>query len=468
MSVDNAVSSSTHRVGLRRPSGPAERTGGLLSSVGYGLRFLVDPIGFVGGRFAKYGDLYFAPSSGVGLYVVRHHEHVRDVLVTHAERLAKTHTAFESLSPVLGSGLLTSDGDVWKRHRRLANPAFAKRAIDGYVPSMVEISEAAANGFVDGETCDLAPRMTDLTLRIVGRTLFGTDVAEDIATIGRAMTSFQRFLVVPPRLPKLVRAPIQKRVDAGLHDLDGLVTRMLLARRTARVDPPDLTQMLLDAAEPSDGASVQEDAPRGLTAREIRDEIVTFLLAGHETTSNTLTWAFDCLARHPRVERRLREELRRVVGQRPISNEDLPRLEYTSAVIKETMRLYPPAYVLARRATEDVVIGGFDVPRGSEVIVWTYFTHRDPLVYPEPEQFRPERFFGEDEARIPKCAYVPFGAGPRACIGKTFAMAEAVVALASIARQWSFVPLRSRAPRPAPRITLAAKGGVPVRVHRVS
>jgi cytochrome P450 len=442
-----------------RPLGPPPRAGDVLSSLRYGLKFFLDPIRFVGERFERYGDPYFAPSSDGGLYVVRKHEHIRDVLVTHADKFAKTHTALQSLSSVLGSGLLTSDGAVWRKHRRLANPAFGKRAIDSYVPAMVDVAEDAANKFRHGEFVALAPRMIDLTLRVVGRTLLGTDVAEDIDAIGRAMSSFQSFLVVPSKLPSLVRRPIERRLETSVSALDTLVHRILRERRNARVDPPDLMQMLLDA---SDSEGVETDG--ALSEQEVRDELVTFLLAGHETTSNTLTWAFDCLARHPAVERRLREELKRVVGNRRITADDLSALTFTTAIVHETMRLYPPAYVVARRAIEEASIGRYVVPRGSEVILWTYFAHRDPEVFSDPDQFAPERFIGSNA--FPKCAYIPFGVGPRVCIGRAFAIAEATIALAAIARRWSFQSMTREPPKPVPRITLAPRGGVPVRAFR--
>lgn len=443
----------------RTPPGPAPRSGGLLSSVAYGARMLADPIGVVGGRFAAYGDIYYAPSGGVGLYVLRNHAHVKEVLVTRADDFEKKHTALESLSFVLGSGLLTSDGDVWRRHRRLANPAFARQALDGYVGVMIDVAEDAARRLGDGGSIDMAPRMTDLTLRVVGRTLFGTEVEADIAVIARAMSIFQTFLVVPSALPALLRDPLRARVRRAQADLHRLADRLLASRRAHPIDPPDLAQMLLDASDPAAGG--------GLTEAEVRDEILTFLLAGHETTSNTLAWSVDLLARSAADQRRVRDEVRDVVGDRPMTPGDVPKLAFTSAVVKEALRLYPPAYVLARRASREVVVGDYTVPAGSEIVVWTYFTHRDPVVYPEPEAFRPERFLGEAEAKIPRFAFVPFGAGPRACIGRGFALAEAVVALAALVRRWSFAPLRPHAPKLSPRITLAPRGGVHVRLTRV-
>jgi len=441
------------------PPGPAARSTGLVGTVRYGLAFLRDPFGFVGGRFERFGDIYYAPSGGVGLYVVRHPDHVRDVLVTQADAFEKTHTALESLSSVLGQGLLTSDGEVWRRHRRLLGPAFGKKAIEGYAAGMVRETVTTVERFRDGETRDIADEMIDLTLRIVGRTLLGIDVGSEVARIGRAMNVFQTSLSVPQGLPKLLRWPIERRTARAVAELDEIIERVIRERRAAGPGEPDLLQMLLDATDP-------ENPSDRLSQREIRDELITFLLAGHETTSNTLTWALYLISQSPEVERALQSEVDRVLGDRLPGPGDIERLTYTEQVVKESMRLYPPAFVLARRAARDTTIGPYRVPRGSEVIVWTYFTHRDARYYPEPEAFRPERFTPEAEASRPRQAYLPFGAGPRACIGRAFAMAEATLVLASLAQRFSFRYPGSKPPRPRPRITLGPQGGLRMKIQK--
>lgn len=459
MDASEPLASSPPTGALRVPPGPPPRDPGLIASLRYGARFFLDPIGFVGSRFDRYGDVYYAPSGGVGLYVVRKPEHLRELLVTQADSFAKTHTAMEALSSVLGTGLLTSDGDLWRRHRRLANPAFAKRAVEGYVAPMIEEASRIAAELKEGARVDLAERMTTLTLRVVGRTLFGTDVDADIAKIGKAMGVFQTFLAVPKSMPAPLARVIRGRVDGAQRDLDGLVEKLIARRRVTRADPPDLVQLLVDAVDPDEeGAQLSE--------REVRDEIVTFLLAGHETTSNTLAWAFWLISQHPAVEARLRTELAAVLGGRTPTAADLDRLKVTEAVVKETLRLYPAAFVLARKASREAQLGGYTVPAGAEVIAWIYFTHRDPAAFPEPEAFRPERFEGEGEASLPRGAWVPFGAGPRACIGRTFAMAEATLSLATILQRWRFTYAGKRPPKLSPRITLAPGGGVPMIARR--
>jgi cytochrome P450 len=421
---------------------------------------LLDPVGFVGGRFARYGDIYYVAGRGPGLYVVRRPEHVREALVAQADAFGKGHSGLRGLARALGDGLLTADGEAWRRHRRLANPAFVKAAIDGYVGAMVRESIATREALGDGGRArDLAADLTALALRVVGRTLFGTDVAADVAAVARAMRAFQTSLAAPVDLPRPLRGLAERRVARASASLDAVVARLFAERRRAPADPPDLAQRLLDATDP--------DEPGGrLAEREVRDELVTFLLAGHETTSNALAWAVYLLSQSPAAEAKLCAEVDARLGGRPPSAEDLGRLGYVECVVKEALRLYPPAYVIPRRARRDARLGGYEVPAGSELIAWVYFTHRDPEAFPDPEAFRPERFLPEAEARLPRGAYVPFGAGPRACIGRAFALAEAVAALACLYQTHTFEYVGRRPPGLAARITLAPRGGLPVRPRR--
>lgn len=459
MSTSSATQPVTKRepapAEIALPPGPPARGTGLLGTVRYGLSFFLDPFGFVGGRFERYGDIYHAPSGGVGLYVVKDPDHVRDVLVTRSDDFEKTHTAFESLSEVLGQGLLTSDGDVWRRHRRLLGPAFGKKAIEGYVSGMVREAEGSVARLKDGERRDMAAEMTDLTLRIVGRTLLGIDVSREVGRVARAMSTFQTSLALPRSFPALVRRPLAVRSQRARADLDALILRVIEERRASGKATPDLLQMLLDATDP-------ENPGDRLSSKEIQDELVTFLLAGHETTSNTLAWALHLVSRHPEVERALTEELDRVLGGRLPGPEDIDKLGLADRIIKESMRLYPPAYVLARRAARETRIGQYTVPRGSEVVVWIYFTHRDPRYFPDPEAFKPERFEEAEEARRPRQAYVPFGAGPRACIGRAFAQIEATVLLACLYQRFVFRPADGKPVKARPRITLSPAGGLPM------
>ncbi len=395
----------------------------------------------------------------MGLYVVKHPDHIREVLVTQSDAFEKTHTAFENLSTVLGQGLLTTDGDVWRRHRRILGPAFAKKAIESCVEGMVVETRTTLDRMRPGRPVDASREMIDLTLRIVGRTLLGIDLASEVEKVGRAMRIFQTSLAVPASLPRAVRWPVTRVTERALADLDGVIDSVLSFRKEASRRRNDLLQMLLDAVDP-------EDPSVRLSDKEIRDELVTFLLAGHETTSNTLTWALYLISQNPDVEAELCREIDDVLAGREPTSTDVDKLVFTEKVVQEAMRLYPPAYVLARRAARDTKLGQYEVPKGSEVVVWLYFTHRDARFYPEPLAFRPHRFDAAEEAKRPKQSYLPFGAGPRACIGRAFAMVEATVVLASLYQKSVYRYRGQRPPRMRPRITLTPADGMPLAVER--
>lgn len=441
------------------PPGPPPRKG-IAASLRYYASFALDPIGFVAGRFERYGDLYFTPTKDGGLYVLKHPDHVREVLATRASSFSKGHTAFTMLQRVLGEGLLTTDGETWTRQRRMVQPAFAPSSMAGYAQIMVEEARRTAASWSDTDgKRELTDEMTSLTLRIVSRTLFGHDVPErDIRAVGRAMDAFQRSLSSPDFLPAWLPTPGRRELERSLEELDAIIHGLIEARMSA---PPaatpraDLLEMLVTAVD-SEGRGGR------LSVKEMRDQLVTLFLAGHETTSNALTWTFACLASNPDCERKLHEELDTVLGGRAPEPGDLERLPYTEQVVSEAMRLYPPIYVIARRASEDTEIGGYPVPRGAEVIVWVYMAHRDPRFFPDPEVFRPERFTKEQLATLPRHAYLPFGGGPRACIGKTFAMMEARLILATLAQRHRVALAPGQGLDPKPRITLTPKRGLRV------
>lgn len=438
----------------RFPPGPPPRDG-IVANARFFVRFLLDPIGFVRGRFEAYGDIYYAPSRGTPLYVLRHPDHLREVLVTRASSFDKTHSAFASLAQVLGEGLLTSDGETWKRQRRMVQPAFAHARLAGYASIMGEEARRTLAGWRDGEVREMSGEMMELTLRVVSRTLFGHDVTPGhIADVGHAMKLFQDVLVRQDPFPAWVPTPRRRRFAASLAALDGMTYGIIAARRASPArGHTDLLQMLVDAVdEEGDGGHLSE--------KELRDQLVTLFLAGHETTSHALTWTLYLLSQNPEAERALHAELDAVLAGRDPGYDDLARLPYTGQVVEESMRLFPPVYSLARKAREDTEIGGFPVPAGSEVILWLYMTQRDPRWFPEPGAFRPERFAPEEEAKRPKLAYLPFGSGPRACIGKVFAMVEARLLLATLAQRYRFELVRGHRVAVKPRITLVPKHGM--------
>lgn len=383
---------------------------------------------------------------------------VHEVLSTKQSAFVKAPGLAVFLRPVLGGGLLTSERAVHERQRRLLAPAFAHKRIASYAETMATRAERFAAGLEDGAPLDLAEAMMRLTFEIVGKTLFDAEVVGDARAVGEALTTAMEVAmgqlgsVVP--LPPMIPSPQNLRYKRAVARLDEIVYRIIRERRAEGADRGDVLSMLLDARD-EDGAA--------MTDRQVRDEAMTLFLAGHETTANALSWTFYLLARHPEARARMEAELDAL--DRTPSYEDLKALPYTLAVFKEAMRLYPPAYVLGRKPVEDVVIGDRLVRKGSIVLANVFGIHRREDLWPDPEAFDPARFLGDKERQLPRCAYMPFGAGPRVCIGNHFALMEGHVLLATIARRVRF-ELRSAEPvELEPLITLRPRGGIAMRAH---
>ena len=442
----------------RLPPGPPPRPSNLLwRYTSLAIDASRHPLSFIGDRFARYGDIYHVPEDA-GLFVLSHPEHIHEVLVSKASAYHKTHSVLDRLKAVLGEGLLTSDGDTWKRHRRMIGPAFQRKALEGYASAMVDEALATRETWDGGGVRDVGEDMMALTLRIVSRTLFGHDASAEVGVVAGAMEAFHDGLE-PSFAPSWVPTPRRIRVKRAVQRLDGIIFDMITQRRANQNEGNDLLGRLLRAVD-------DEGDGTHFTEKEVRDELVTLFLAGHETTAQLLTWTWYLLARNPQVRDALWAELDEVLAGQPPTLNDLDRLPYNLQVIKEAMRVYPPAYLLARRAVSDTSIGGYEVASNTEVVIWTYMTHHDPRWYPEPEEFRPERFTPAAEAGLRRGAYLPFGAGPRACIGRSFALMEAQLLLAALAQKHeldtiSAVPVKTR-----PRITLTPEGGMPMHVPR--
>lgn len=446
---------------VARPPGPPPIRG-TIARVRHGYRFLNDTLGLVSERFETYGDLYFVgDGSGGGLYVTRHPDHFRDVLVTHGDSFSKGHSAFARLARVLGQGLLTTDGAVWKRHRRMIQPAFHKARLAGYAPMMVEEATRTASRWRAGQTLDIGRDLSALTLRVVSRSLFSHEVGHDVEVITGAVTELQESFNRPEFLPRWVVTPRRRRGRRALRAIDEVMYRLIAARRASpggTAAAPDLLQMLL-------GVRDDEGDGAGLTDTEIRDQLVTFYLAGHETTSQALTWTLYALSQHPVVEARLHAELDSVLGDRPATFADFDRLVYAERVVREAMRVYPPVYALARKCERDTSVGGFDVPAGSEIGLWIYLAHHDPRWFPEPGRFDPDRY-EDGDANRPRHAYLPFGGGARTCIGKTFATIEAVLILATLLQRWRLRLAPGHPVELKTRVTLMPKFGMKMVAER--
>ena len=420
-----------------------------------------DPIGAMRRWRDDHGDFVPIRFGPFRAHVAFGPSEIEEVLV---ERAADFRKSFGTrmLIPLLGRGLLTAEGDEWLRHRRLASPAFHRARVEGYGRTMARYAEDSADAWLDDQAVDLHDDMTALTLRIVARTLFDADVTariEEVARLGTEIQDFYylRFASLRFLIPTWLPTPGNRRLGAATRRLDEVVYRIIRDRRPDE-DRGDLLSMLLQA---------RDEQGAGMSERQVRDEVMTLLLAGHETTALALTWAFLLLDRNHEARGRLEEELAAVLGSEPASPEDVSALPYAQAIVNETLRLYPPAYVTGREAVRDTTIGGTRIPKGHIVLISMYTTHRDERFFPEPDAFRPERWLDGLEKRLPRAAFIPFGLGSRKCIGASFAKMEATLVLATIARRWRFelVPLEIAT---QPSITLRPAAAMPGRMRSVA
>ena len=395
---------------------------------------------------------------------------IEELLVTAGRSYLKGRGT-QRLERLLGRGLLTNNGAAHLKQRRLVQPAFHRDRIAGYAATMVARANAFAAGLAAGETLEMDAAMSRLTLGIAAETLFGANVDDQADRIGRAldaaMESFPISLSpIGELLDHLPWVPIVRRFIDARAELDAIVYRIIEERRhdldrdssrEGREPDPDRRRdvlgMLLEAG----------DGPDGMDVRQIRDETMTIFLAGHETTANALTWTWWLLAQHPAMADRLYAEIAGVLGDRAATLDDVPALSFTRDVIAESMRLYPPAWVVGRRAVEDAPLGPWTAPKGSIVIASQWITHRDPRFWHEPAAFRPERWTNGETADLPKFAYFPFGGGTRVCIGEAFAWTELVLVLATIAQRWRFESPPGAAPLASqPSVTLRPAAAVPL------
>lgn len=388
-----------------------------------------------------------------------HPDLVREVLTGHPRSLRKG-LGLQRTRFILGNGLLTSEGEFHLRQRRLAQPAFHRERIARYADEMVSRTEAMAAGWRDGERMDLARVMHHLTLDIVGRTLFGVDLEGQAASVGRALSavldSFSLWLILFGNRLYDWPLPRMRRARQALPVLDAAIYEIIAQHRREGRDQGDLLSMLMSARDTEgDGA--------GMTDEQLRDEVMTLVLAGHETTANALAWTWWYLAQHPEVDARLAAEVRSVCGARSPTMADVPQLSFTRAVFSEAMRLRPPAYATSREVVAPIVLGGHEIPVGAQVLVSPWVTQRDPRWWSDPLRFDPDRWLAPRSEPSHKGAYFPFGAGTRICIGEQFAWTEGILLLATIVRHWRLtLTVPAEAVRPQAAVTLRPSPGVPV------
>lgn len=421
-----------------------------------------EPIPFFMRLARDYGDAVQFHVGPQRIALFNHPDLIRELLVAHPRSFTKSRVLQRS-KIILGEGLLTSEGELHQRQRRLAQPAFHRDRIAHYAAVMVERAAATRDAWRAGETLDIHQEMMRLTLSVVAKTLFDAEVEGEAGEIGRALTSLiDLFPALMNPLSTYLRnlpVPSTLRFRKAIKRLDRTIYGIIEERRASGEDRGDLLSMLLLAQD-------DEGDGGGMTDRQVRDEAMTLFLAGHETTANALAWTFYLLAQHPDVAGEIQRVIDAVLGDRLPTAADYPRLQYVEMVLAESMRLYPPAWAVSRLAVEDVDVGGWRVPRDAVVVASQAVTHRDPRWWPEPDRFDPRRFAPDAKLARPKFAYFPFGGGTRVCIGEGFAWMEGVLLLATLAQRWR-MELVSRDVEPKATITLRPKGGIRVRLSPI-
>jgi cytochrome P450 len=422
-----------------------------------------DTLGFIERLQRDYGDVVRSRFLYLYAYFLYNPADIETMLTTDAKSYRKARSL---RSPfffrLVGNGLVTSEGDFWRRQRRLAQPAFHRQRISSYGEIMVQYAQRAMTNWKDGEQRDISREMTRLTLEAVVKTLFNSDVSNDADHVGAILSQIVKPFASQATLKWIAdnRLPTRdhRRYFNAVSEIDRIVYRIIAERRASGSDEGDLLSMLLQAQD-EDGSQMSD--------AQLRDEVMTLFLAGHETTALSLSWSWYLLATHPHAEQKFHAELDEVLGGRAPDISDLPNLKYTEMIAKEAMRLYPPAYAVGREAIEDTEIGGYRVPRKTQLFAFQWVTHRDPRYFERPNEFEPERWASESIQRLPKYAYFPFGGGPRQCIGNYFAMMEVVLMMATIGQRFRFSLAEGFQMEVLPVLSLRPKNGIRVRLfHR--
>jgi len=417
-------------------------------------------LGFIT-RCRDYGDVVRARFFYVTAYFLYDPDDIESVLSTNARNFIKSMSLRSNFfQRLVGKGLVTSEGDFWRRQRRLAQPAFHRQRISSYGDVMVDFTARTLANWRPGEIRDIHRDMMRLTLEIVVKTLFDADVSGEADNVGRILArivkpfSSQATLkwILDNRLP----TPDHRRFYRDVAEIDQIVYKIISERRATGYDQGDLLSMLLQAHD-DDGSQMND--------KQLRDEVMTIFLAGHETTALALSWSWYLLASNPKVEQKFHDELDEVLGGEMPTLADLPRLKYAEAIAREALRLYPPAYGVGRQPVQACDIGGYKIPAGSQVFMFQWATHRDPRFFEEPDEFVPERWTDDFVNRLPKYAYFPFGGGPRICIGNYFAMMEIVLLLATIGQRFRLRLERDQRVELLPAMSLRPKNGIRMQVE---
>lgn len=425
-----------------------------------------DPMRFLFGAQRQHGDRFYYQMMNNHVYFLAHPDDIKHVLQDNHQNYYK-HKLYGLVKPLIGEGLLTSEGQTWLTNRRLIQPVFHRQRIAGFAEMMQEstvaLIETRLRNYHDGRAFDLLPEMMRLTLTVVARALFSRDISGDADEVGRALSYALEFInrrimsVIP--VPLSVPTPANQTFQRALETLDEVVLGMIRERRQSAEEQDDLLGMLLAAQD--------ADTGEGMSDRQVRDEAMTLFLAGHETSAAALTWLFYLLSQHVAVYDKLKDEVAQVLQGRAVTLDDLPQLSYTRMVIDETLRLYPPAWMIGRYALRDDMLPGNPVaiPAGTNVSVSPYVTHRHSQFWDNPEGFEPERFSPERAKGRHRYAYFPFAGGPRQCIGNTFALMEMTIIVATLVQHLNLELVSGQTVIPDPGITMRPKGGLLMRLR---
>ena len=420
-----------------------------------------DELDYLNRIVREYGDVVYVRVVNHPCYVLSHPRDIEYVLLNNYSNFVKSVFLRESKA-LFGNGLLTSDGGAWLRQRRLLQPAFHHDHIAVYSRTMVEHTERMLDAWQDGEVRDIHKDMVQLTLEIIASVLFGSNIASETEQIGDALGVFfeqfdERFGLYA--IPEWVPTPGNLRYRMAIGRLNRILEGVIRHRQSNGYDSASVLANL---------ARSRDEDGTGMTDRQLRDEMMTLFFTGHETTALALSWTWYLLAQHPEVADRLEAEIDRVVGPRTPTFQDLPQLPLVDAVAKEALRLYPPAYGVVREAVKDCEIGGYTIPAGATLAMFQWVVHRDPRYFDRPDEFIPDRWNDDFVKSLPRCAYFPFGVGPRVCIGNTFALAEVPLLVAMIARKFRFTLVPGHPVLLSPSLTLRPRKGIKVTLTKRS